>query len=128
VLFKSTLPPREREILILRIGWLCRSEYEWGQHVLIGKQCGLNDEEIQRIIEGPDAIGWDSFETTLLRAVDELYIEAFISNETWENLSKRYDAKQLLDLIFTVGQYHLVAMVLNTLGVQPDKGIKGFPE
>jgi 4-carboxymuconolactone decarboxylase len=127
VLFKSTLSPREREILILRIGWLCRSEYEWGQHVIIGKRCGLSDEEIQRIIKGPDAIGWEDFETTLLRAVDELYINAFISNETWETLSKRYDSKQLLDLIFTVGQYHLLAMALNTLGVQLDKGVEGFP-
>ncbi|HMX28534.1 MAG TPA: carboxymuconolactone decarboxylase family protein, partial [Blastocatellia bacterium] len=78
ILNKSTLPPRERELAILRIGWLCRSEYEWGQHVLIGRQAGLTDEEIARVKTGADAAGWSKSETALLRAVDELHAEAFI--------------------------------------------------
>ena len=128
VLFKSSLPAREREILILRIGWLCQSEYEWGQHVVIGKQASLNDEEIKMITTGPDAPGWDLFDATLLRAVDELYTDAFISDITWKQLSERYNTHQLMDLIFTVGQYNAVSMALNTLGVPLDKGIKGFPK
>jgi len=127
VLFKSTLPLREKEILILRIGWLCQAEYEWGQHVIIGKRCGLSDEEIIRIIEGPDVAGWNSFDATLLRAVDELYIDAFISDSTWQCLSEKYNTHQLIDLVFTVGQYNLVSMVLNTLGVQLEEGVEGFP-
>src|SRR5215204_1149860 len=78
VLNKSTLPPREREMVILRIGWLCRSEYEWGQHVLIGRQAGLTDEEIARIKSGATGAGWSELESSLLRAVDELHGEAFI--------------------------------------------------
>src|SRR5512143_3493896 len=58
VLAKSTLAPRERELLILRIGWLCRAEYEWGQHVAIGRQAGLTDEEIHRVAKGSEAAGW----------------------------------------------------------------------
>ncbi|HMZ22399.1 MAG TPA: carboxymuconolactone decarboxylase family protein, partial [Blastocatellia bacterium] len=116
ILNKSTLPPRERELAILRIGWLCRSEYEWGQHVLIGRQAGLTDEEIARVKTGADAAGWSKSETALLRAVDELHAEAFISDATWQSLSARFSTQQLLDLIFTVGQYNLVAMALNTLG------------
>jgi len=126
VLFKSSLPPRERELLILRTGWLCRAEYEWGQHAIIGKQAGLTDEEIGRIKEGPDAAGWNDFDRALLRAVDELHEHAFISDATWQALGERYDAQQLIDLIFTVGQYNLVSMALNTLGVQLDEGIAGF--
>ncbi len=128
VLFKSTLPPRDREILILRIGWLCRSEYEWAQHVVIGKQCKLTEEEIHRITKGPDALGWDSFDATLLRAVDELYVDSFISDSTWNSLSERYTMQQLMDVIFTVGQYNLVSMALNTLGVQLEEGLEGFPK
>lgn len=128
VLFKSSLPPRDREILILRIGWLCRSEYEWAQHVVIGKQTGLKDEEIQRIIEGPDAAGWNPFEATLLRAVDELYIDAFISDGVWNVLAEHYSTHQLMDVVFTVGQYNLVSMALNTLGVQREEGLEGFPK
>lgn len=126
VLFRSTLPPRERELVILRIGWLCQSEYEWGQHVIIGKRAGLEDDEIQRIKLGTDADGWSEFDATLLRATDELHSDAFISDATWQALSQRYDTQQLIDLVFAIGQYNLVSMALNTLGVQLDEGIPGF--
>jgi alkylhydroperoxidase family enzyme len=127
VLFKSTLSPRERELLILRTGWNCRAEYEWGQHVVIGKQVGISDAEIERIARGPDAPGWDAFEAVLLRAADELHRDSRIGDATWSALSRRYDTQQLVDLIFTVGQYTLVSMALNSLGVQLDEGIPGFP-
>ena len=128
VLLKSSLPSRDREILILRIGWLCGSEYEWGQHVEIGKKTGLTDEEILRIIEGPDAKGWDKFDSTLLRAVDELFYDSFICDDAWNALAEKYNTHQLMDVVFTVGQYNLVSWALNTLGVQRDEGIGGFPK
>jgi alkylhydroperoxidase family enzyme len=127
ILGKSTLPPREREILILRTGWLCRCEYEWGQHVIIGRKTGLSDDEIRRITLGPAAPGWDPFEAALLRAADELRADAMIGDSTWEVLAARYGTRELLDLVFTVGQYTLVSMALNTLGVALDPGIEGFP-
>jgi alkylhydroperoxidase family enzyme len=126
VLYKSTLPPRERELLILRTGWLCRSEYEWGQHVIIAKGVGVTDEEIERVKAGPDAEGWAAFDAALLRAADELHNDAFISDPTWEALSERFSTKQMIDVIFAVGQYHVVSMALNSLGVQLDEGVKGF--
>lgn len=126
ILYQSTLPPRERELLILRTGWLCRSEYEWSQHVIIGKASGLTDEEIDRITEGPDAAGWDESDIALLRGADELLADAFISDATWKKLSERFDTQQLIDIVFTVGQYHLVSMALNTLGVQLEDGLTGF--
>ena len=126
ILFKSTLPARDREILILRVGWLCQAEYEWGQHVVIGKREGLSDEDIQRISQGPDSTGLDPFEATLLRAADELHGDAILSNETWAALTQRYSTQQMIDLVFTVGQYNLVSMALNSFGVQLDEGIAGF--
>ena len=126
VLFKSTLPARDREILILRIGWLCRSGYEWGQHVIIGRRAGLTDADFERIRAGADAPGWSAFESALLRAADELHQDAFISDATWHALAARYDTQQLMDVVFTVGQYNLVSMALNTFGVQLDDGVEGF--
>ena len=127
VLAKSTLPAREREIVILRIGWLCRSGYEWGQHVVIGKASGLSDEEITRITKGPDAPGWSALERALLRATDELHADAFVSDATWAALSQHLGTQQLMDLVFTVGQYNLVSMALNTFGVQPEPGLPALP-
>jgi 4-carboxymuconolactone decarboxylase len=126
VLFRSTLPPRDRELVILRIGWLCQSEYEWGQHVIIGKQAGLTEEEIERIKQEPDRAGWNEFDAALVHAVDELHEDACITDATWQVLSARYNTQQMMDLIFAVGQYNLVSMVLNSLGVQLDEGIPGF--
>jgi 4-carboxymuconolactone decarboxylase len=127
VLRDSTLPPRHRELLILRIGYLCGSEYEWGQHTRIARDVGLTDEEIVRVIEGPDAAGWSSFERTLLRATDELHHDAYVSDRTWGELEARYDTKQLMDVVFTVGEYNLVSMALKTFRVPLDEGVQGFP-
>jgi 4-carboxymuconolactone decarboxylase len=128
VLGKSTLPPREREIAILRMGWLCRAEYEWGHHVAIGKQAGLTDDDIKRIAEGPDAVGLDPFEATLIRAVDELHANTFIGDSSWKSLAERYNTQQVLDFLFTAGQYKLVSMVLNSVGVQLEDGFEGFQD
>jgi 4-carboxymuconolactone decarboxylase len=127
VLFKSSLPARDREILILRTGWRCRAEYEWGQHVIIGKASGIADEEIARIADGPDAPGWDAFDATLLRAADELHDDHFLSDATWKALGERYSPQQIMDVVFAVGQYTLVSMALNSFGVQLDPGVEGFP-
>ncbi|RMH77457.1 MAG: carboxymuconolactone decarboxylase family protein [Actinomyces sp.] len=127
ILGKSTLDPRDRELAILRIGWLCRAPYEWGQHVLIGRGVGVDDADLDRIRQGPDAEGWTPRERTLLRAVDELHADACIGDATWADLSADLDERQCLDLIFTVGQYQLVSMALNTCGVQPDEHLRPFP-
>lgn len=126
VLFKSTLGARERELAILRIGWLCQAEYEWGQHVVIGLRDGLTKEEIERVKAGPTAEGWSELDHAVLTATDELHEDAFITDETWAVLCKHYSSQQIMDLVFAVGQYNLVSMALNTLGVQLDEGIAGF--
>jgi len=128
VLGKSTLPARERELAILRVGWLCRAEYEWGQHVLVARQVGIDDAEIARVAAGPDAPGWTPREAAVLRAADELWREAKVGDANWAELSHHFDVPQLLDLVFAIGQYTLVSMALNTLGVERDPGVPGFDE
>lgn len=127
VLGKSTFPPRERELAILRVGYRCKSEYEWGQHVLIAQRCGISDAEIARVAEGPSAPGWSAADAAVLRAADELHEDQMIGDATWAELGKTWNRQQLMDLVFTIGQYHLVAMALNTFGVQRDAGVPGLP-
>jgi 4-carboxymuconolactone decarboxylase len=128
ILAKNSVPARERELAILRIGWLCGSEYEFGHHARIGRMAGLSDEEIKRVTVGPDAPGWSAADGTLVRAADELFNDQKISDATWAALSERFDTKQMMDLVFTIGNYNLVSMVLNTLGVQREDGTEGFPK
>lgn len=127
VLAKSTLPARDRELLILRTGWNCRSPYEWGQHVAIARVIGVDDAEIVRVSEGPDASGWSEADAALLRAADELHRDDSLSDVTYAALAARYDEQQLLDVVFTVGQYHIVSMALNAFGVERDDGVTGVP-
>jgi len=126
VMFNSSLAPRDREIVILRIGWLCQSGYEFGQHIVIGRDAGLNDGEIKAIAEGDSAANWSDAERSLIKATDELHADAFISDATFAELQEHFDEKQILDVIFAVGQYNMVSMALNTTGVQLDEGIPEY--
>jgi alkylhydroperoxidase family enzyme len=126
ILFKSSLSPRDREIAILRAGWLAGSEYEWAQHKVIGKDAGLSDEEIQAISEGASASAWSEHDSLIIRAADELHKEVCISDDTWSGLTKTYNTQQMLDLIFTCGQYRMLAGALNSCGVPLDEGLEGF--
>src|SRR5687767_509032 len=124
---RSSITPRDRELLILRTGYLCRSDYEWAQHAALGLRIGLTNEELTRITRGPDADGWTPADATLLRAADELHRDQHISDTTWMRLRERFDDRQMMDIIFTVGQYTIVSMYLNSAGVQLEKGQTGIP-
>jgi len=124
VLHKQTLPARERELLILRIGWLNQAEYEWAQHVEIARRSGISAEEIERIKQGPGA-GWSAFEAALLQAVDDLYERSVVSDETWTALAGNLSTEQMMDVVFTIGQYNLVSWALNSFGVPLDDFLPG---
>lgn len=116
---RNALPPREREIVILRIGYLCRSGYEWAQHIEIGKRVGLTADEIARIKTGES---FGDADGALIRACDELHARQFVSDSGWAALKSHFSEKQCMDVVFTAGQYTQVSMMLNTFGVQLDPG------
>jgi alkylhydroperoxidase family enzyme len=124
----NTLPAREKELLILRSAWLCRDAYLWSEHAPIATRSGLSDADLLNITKGPSASGWSDFESSLLRATDELHHDQFIQGATWKRLVERYDDRQLLEAIFTVGEYTLVSMFLNTTGVELEDGFVGLPK
>jgi 4-carboxymuconolactone decarboxylase len=127
VLAKSTLPARERELVILRTGWDCASEYEFGQHTVIARREGITDDEIRAITRSLDDHGWTDAERSLLLAADELHHDQCVTDSTWAALREHWSEQQILDVVFAVGQYTLVSMALNTLGVERDAGVPGFP-
>lgn len=126
VMAKSTLADRERELVILRVGWRCGSDYEFGQHTLIGRSVGLTDEEIARVAVS-SLEGWSQDDARWLRAADELVEQHRLSDATWEELSERLDPQQLIDLVMTAGQYVMVSTLLNTFQVQREDGVPGWP-
>ena len=115
LLTASALPARTRELAILRIAWRRRCRYEWAQHVLIARRAGVTDEEVAEIRAGAA--------TLINKAVDELDERSSLSDETYRALAAELDERQLMDLVFTIGTYGLLAMAFNTFGVELEPGL-----
>jgi alkylhydroperoxidase family enzyme len=124
MLYGSTLTPRQRELLVLRVAAVRDSQYEWAQHVASAADNDIDADEVERIAVGPEAPRWSDHERALLRAVDELVGDALIGNETWALLAAELEEQQLMDLVFTVGVYEVFAMALRTFAVPLDDDLK----
>lgn len=117
-IFQGTIPPRERELAVLRCGWLCRAPFEWGEHVDIGKRYGLSDEDVARVTQGSSAAGWTLHEAAILRGVEELIADQALSDQTWDVLAQSWNEQQLIEFPMMVGQYVATAFVQNTLRIR----------
>lgn len=123
LLINSTVPVRPRELIVLRVSWLVKSEYEWHYHVGYGLNAGLTLDEIAAVGIGPDAPDWRDEDRAVLRAADELVQGSRISDETWAALSKQFDRHQLMDLVFTIGQYVMLSWAISAFGIQIEDGV-----
>jgi alkylhydroperoxidase family enzyme len=124
ILFASTLSPRQRELLVLRVASVRRSAYEWEQHAILAGDAGLGPGEVERIALGPDAPGWAPLDEAMVRAVDELIGDGMVSDATWTSLADGLDERQLMDLVFTVGAYDVLAMAFRSFGVELDDDLR----
>jgi alkylhydroperoxidase family enzyme len=117
---------RDRELAILRIGWLSRAPYEWGSHVKIAKRNGVTTEEIKWVIEGSSASGWNKHERAVIRAMEELHSDSMISDHTWADLQEFCSDKKLIELLILAGQYKTIAYYQNSLRVPLPAGNVGL--
>jgi alkylhydroperoxidase family enzyme len=124
ILFASTLTPRQRELLVLRVATLRGSAYEWEQHRVLAADVGLDPVEVERIAAGPDAPGWSPFDAAMLRAVDELVGAGEITDATWQLLSGEFDDQQMMDLVFTVGAYEILALAFRSFRIELDEDLE----
>ncbi|MEO6157777.1 MAG: carboxymuconolactone decarboxylase family protein [Ilumatobacteraceae bacterium] len=124
VLSKNTLTPRDRELLILRVGARCQSQYEFSQHAIIALRSEITAQEVEATKHAIDGHPWSVHDATMLRAADELHDESRLSDATWATLAATFSDEQMLDVIFTVGNYHIVSMALNSCGVELDAGVE----
>jgi len=122
----NSLSSKQRELLMTRIGVLCRSEYEYAAHLRLGRQAGFTDADVARVINGPNSAPGDPLETALLQSVDDLFANVAISATTWATLAKSLNERQLVDVLITVGGYRSGSMLINTAGVQLDANMADF--
>ncbi|TGD72678.1 carboxymuconolactone decarboxylase family protein [Mangrovimicrobium sediminis] len=123
---KGELPFRTRELIILRVGWLCQAPFEWAQHVKAGKRAGLTSEEIDRVTRGSADPDWDEADAAILRAVEEMFDDAMITDETFATLEKHFTMAQLVEIPFTVGAYQATAYLQNSWRFRLMPGVEGL--
>jgi len=125
---RGLLPAREREIVILRVGRNTRSVYEFGQHTVIGRDCGLSDTEIAALMRDPDDFGWSARDRHLIAMTDEICSDDCVSDATMQELRADWADAELCELVLLVGMYRMVAGFLNTMGVELDPDTPGWPD
>jgi AhpD family alkylhydroperoxidase len=114
------LPREDTELVILRVSHNTGCAYEWSHHERLARGAGLSAEDVERVRSGPDAPGWTLRQQSLLRACDQLHAEGQIDDELWTRLAAELDDRLLIELCLLIGHYEMLAMMLNTLRVQPD--------
>lgn len=128
LLQRGLLPAREREIVILRVGWNCRSVYEFGQHQIIGERSGLTKKELSALTKPASDFPWSGDDEALVLLADDLCNDNVVSDATWARLVTRWNEAELIELVIVAGFYRLVSGFLNTMGVELDPGVPSWPE
>ena len=123
LLWATSLTPRQREIIVLRVAARRGAGYVWAMHLFEARDSGLTEEEIGRIAFGADAPYWAPLDQAILRAVDELVDDGAITEATWQALARELDQQQLLDLVFTVGCYEITSWLANSVGYEADPDV-----
>ncbi|MFV8817767.1 carboxymuconolactone decarboxylase family protein [Haliea sp. E17] len=121
-----TLEMRDLEVVILRTGWLCRSAYTWGEHVRFGRNAGLSAQEIEWLVQGSAAPGWNERDRALVRLAEELHADACVSDATWAVVAENFSDKQIIELLMMVGFYHEIAFLYNSMRVRLIPGNEGL--
>jgi alkylhydroperoxidase family enzyme len=125
---RGLLPAREREIVILRVGWNTGSVYEFGQHTVIGRNCDLTDVEISALAGDPSRHAWSARDRGLIAMTDEICADDCVSDPTWKELRAEWTDAELCELVLLAGLYRMVAGFLNTMGVELDPNTPGWPD
>jgi 4-carboxymuconolactone decarboxylase len=126
LLNEAALDPKHRELMILRVAWRTRSEYEWVQHVRLGRQLGITDDEIETVADSGTHT-WSPLEADLLDATDQLLDQYCIDDETWARLAQQLDERQLFEVVFAVGSYTCLSMAFKSFGFTLDPELVDYP-
>jgi alkylhydroperoxidase family enzyme len=123
----GVLSRRDRELLILRTAWNCGADYQWVAHVRHATKAGITDREVERVTRGAGDPEWDAGDSAILRAVDELFEDHRIRTDTWDRLRTRLDPAALVELLMLVGNYQMIGLLTNSVGLAPEERTPDFP-
>lgn len=122
----SSVPPRIRELAIMRIAYLNKSDYEWGHHLRLAREAGVSNEELMRVKAGPDAPGWSELDRAVVSLVDQMKYDADLDDATYAILIDGMGEDAFVELVNTIGNYAMVSTMLNIFGVPLEPGVPGI--
>jgi 4-carboxymuconolactone decarboxylase len=126
LLVQSSLTPRQKELVILRVAWRYDSKYQWAHHVHSGRQIGMVDAEFEALQQqGPSSV-WSEAEQAMIDAVDQLCDAGRVADGTWAVLAGAMDRRQLMDFLYSVGFFTMNAWAFGAMGVELEPGFEAF--
>ncbi|MEQ8412136.1 MAG: carboxymuconolactone decarboxylase family protein [Erythrobacter sp.] len=128
ILMHNTLPFREREIAILRVGWNARCAYEWGMHSIVARRGGFGESDFEALCVGAESPHWTPGEAAIVAAVDDMQSRWTIGEEVWGELAQHYAPDQIVDLVWLSGNFMTISLQLNALRVPLEDGLPPLPE
>jgi len=128
LLSENTMPVKQRQIAIMRVAWVTKATYMWSSHLNTTVLAGLEPDFYDPVKVGADDPYFTEFERHVVRATDELLRDWKIGKESWTALMQEWDNQQMLDFLFTVGTYVLLAGVMRSTGVQRMEDLRELAE
>lgn len=122
------LDARLRELAILRVAWLCRSPYVWGQHDQLADNCGITPPERERIADGPEHPLWTPAEADVLAAVDDLFFHHRLAATAWEALTTVWDEPQIIEFLLLVGHFTTLCGLTGSIALPPEAEAAALPD
>jgi alkylhydroperoxidase family enzyme len=126
ILLHSTLTPKEKELVVLRVAWRFGSHYQWAHHVHAGRLMGMTDAEFAALErEGPQAL-WSEAEQAFIDGIDQLCAAGRIDDATWTRLVTGMDRHRLMDFLYSVGFFTMNAWAFGAMGIELEPGFEEF--
>jgi len=126
ILNPEILDPKLRELAILRVGNLLKSEYEFTQHVALGRRAGVTEDQIKELSNWKSSDKFVDVERAVLQYADEVTLNVKVSDDTFAELRKFFDDGQIVKLTATIGYYGMVSRILVALDIELESGQKAF--
>lgn len=126
--FENKVNPRCRELVILRLGWRCGSEYLFGQHMRLSRELKLSETDILGVRDPTNCSSYGELDRAVIRFADEIHESAAVSPGTWSVLEKHFAPSELVELLLGAGLWRLAAGFLNAARVPLDAAIPRWPE
>jgi alkylhydroperoxidase family enzyme len=129
LLWKGVLDARLRELIIMRIGWVTGSVYEWTQHWRVARLLDVPERDLLAVKDWRSAAHFGAAERAVLAATDETLRDGTISDETWAACQHALprDPAVLVELVAAIGNWRLFSGLLRSLGVPLEDGVEPWP-